>query len=46
LTGADKKKVLEAIREFELCGDTYSYKFGNGRASENIMKIIKEVEFR
>lgn len=42
LTGADKEKILKAIREFEPAGETYSYKFGDGNASKKIVGIIKE----
>ncbi|MGQ4892549.1 MAG: non-hydrolyzing UDP-N-acetylglucosamine 2-epimerase, partial [Candidatus Njordarchaeia archaeon] len=44
LTGADKNKILKAIKEFAPYGETYSYKFGNGKASERIVEIINEVE--
>jgi len=43
LVGANKEKILKALKEFEPNGETYSYKFGDGRASERIVKILMEV---
>ena len=40
LTGASKEKILRAIRGFEPSGDTYTYKFGDGKASEKISRIL------
>ncbi|MDK2870631.1 MAG: UDP-GlcNAc3NAcA epimerase [Pyrococcus sp.] len=44
LVGADKEKILRAVREFEPSGETYTYKFGDGRASEKIAEVIKNVD--
>ena len=43
LVGTNKEKILKALKEFEPNGETYSYKFGDGRASERIVKILMEV---
>ena len=40
LVGADREKILRAIREFEPRGDTYTYRFGDGKASERIAKAL------
>ncbi|AHF81262.1 non-hydrolyzing UDP-N-acetylglucosamine 2-epimerase [Thermococcus paralvinellae] len=40
LVGADKEKIIKAIRQFEPAGETYTYKFGNGKASKKIVKIL------
>lgn len=40
LVGADKEKILRAIREFEPDGRTYTYKFGDGKASKKIVEIL------
>ncbi len=40
LVSTDKEKILKAIQEFEPAGETYSYRFGDGKASEKIAKII------
>ncbi|ASJ11444.1 non-hydrolyzing UDP-N-acetylglucosamine 2-epimerase [Thermococcus thioreducens] len=42
LVGADKEEILKAIKEFEPNGETYTYKFGDGKASEKIVKILGE----
>jgi len=42
LVGADKSKILNAIRNFEPMGKTYSYKFGDGKASKKITKILED----
>jgi UDP-N-acetylglucosamine 2-epimerase (non-hydrolysing) len=43
LVGTEKEKILKAIREFEPHGETYAYRFGDGKASEKIVKVIIEV---
>jgi len=43
LVGADKLKILDAIQNFEPSSETYSYRFGNGRASERIVEILSRV---
>ena len=40
LVGANKEKILKAIREFEPMGKTYTYRFGDGKASERIVQIL------
>ncbi|ASJ10329.1 UDP-N-acetyl glucosamine 2-epimerase [Thermococcus sp. P6] len=40
LVGADEEKILNAIKEFEPDGGTYTHKFGDGKASEKIAKIL------
>lgn len=40
LVGAEKDKILWAMKNFEPNGDTYSYKFGDGKASERIARIL------
>lgn len=40
LVGADKEKILWAIAEFEPSGETYTYKFGDGKASKRIAEIL------
>ncbi len=40
LVGADKSKILNAIRSFEPRGETYSYRFGDGKASKRIVRIL------
>ncbi len=40
LVGANKEKILKAIWEFEPMGKTYTYRFGNGRASERVVQIL------
>ena len=40
LVGTDKKKILRAIREFEPKGEAYTYRFGDGKASERIVRIL------
>ncbi|NJE26412.1 UDP-N-acetylglucosamine 2-epimerase (non-hydrolyzing) [Thermococcus sp. MV5] len=42
LVGADKEKIIKAIREFKPSGETYSYKFGDGKASKRIVKTLIE----
>lgn len=42
LVGANKKKIIKAIKEFKPKGKTYTYKFGNGKASKEIIKILSE----
>ena len=43
LVGADKEKILKAIREFEPCGENYSYRFGDGKASRKIIEILSDI---
>jgi len=43
LVGADKERILRAIREFEPAGGAYSYRFGDGRASKIIAEILRGV---
>lgn len=43
LVGANKEKIIRAIKEFEPKGKTYTYKFGNGKASKEIVKIVGEL---
>lgn len=40
LAGADRETILKAIREFEPGGRTYTYRFGNGKASMKIVEIL------
>ncbi|NJE05721.1 UDP-N-acetylglucosamine 2-epimerase (non-hydrolyzing) [Thermococcus sp. M36] len=40
LVGADKEKLIKAIMEFEPNGETYTYKFGDGRASGKIAEAL------
>ena len=40
LVGANKEKILKAIKKVEPNGKTYTYKFGEGKASEKIVKIL------
>ena len=42
LVGQDKDKILKAIKEFEPSGETYSFKFGDGKASKKIVEIIRK----
>lgn len=42
LVGADKEKIIRAITEFEPNGRNYTYKFGNGKASKEIVRILKQ----
>ena len=46
LVGADKFKILDAIENFEPSNETYSYRFGDGRASERIAGILCYNEIR
>lgn len=46
LVGADREKIINAVENFEPKSKTYTHKFGDGKASEKIVGIIKEVEFR
>ncbi len=41
LVGADKEKILKAVREFEPNKDSYGHRFGDGRASEKIAVIVE-----
>ncbi len=41
LVGATKEKILRAIKEFDPRGETYTYKFGDGKASRRIAEIIR-----
>ena len=41
LVGAEREKILRAIREFEPRGETYTYRFGDGKTSERIAKILE-----
>jgi UDP-N-acetylglucosamine 2-epimerase (non-hydrolysing) len=43
LVGTEKERILKAIRAFEPHDETYAYKFGDGKASEKIVKVIIEV---
>jgi len=43
LVGQDKDKILKAIKEFEPSGETYSFKFGDGKASKKIAEIIRRI---
>jgi len=43
LVGANKEKIIKAIKEFKPGGETYSYKFGDGKASKRIAEIIGRV---
>ncbi|WP_297519493.1 non-hydrolyzing UDP-N-acetylglucosamine 2-epimerase [Thermococcus sp.] len=40
LVGAEREKILRAIREFEPRGETYTYRFGDGKTSERIVKAL------
>jgi len=40
LVGANKEKILKAVREFEPDGRTYTYKFGDGKASKRIIETL------
>ncbi|USH00452.1 UDP-N-acetylglucosamine 2-epimerase (non-hydrolyzing) [Thermococcus argininiproducens] len=42
LVGANKSEIRRAIKEFEPSGETYSYKFGDGKASMKIARILSE----
>jgi len=44
LVGANKEKIIRAIKDFEPKEKTYTYKFGSGKASKNIVKILIESE--
>jgi len=41
LVGANKEKIMNAIEEFEPKGDTYMYRFGDGKASKKISRILR-----
>jgi UDP-N-acetylglucosamine 2-epimerase len=41
LVGADRNRILKAIREFEPKMENYAYKFGDGKASERISKTLE-----
>ena len=41
LVGAGKEKILRAIKEFDPRGETYTYKFGGGKASGRIAEILR-----
>ena len=41
LVGTDKEKISRAIKEFEPKDQAYAYKFGDGKASKKIVKVIK-----
>ena len=43
LVGADKEKILKAIKEFEPKGETYTYRFGDGKASGRIVRVLSGV---
>ena len=43
LVGANKEKILKSIKEFNPRGEKYSYRFGDGRASERIINTLMEV---
>jgi len=40
LVGADKFKILEAIKNFEPSSKTYSFRFGDGKASDRIIGTL------
>jgi len=40
LVGANKDMIINAIDDFKPKGKTYTHKFGDGKASEKIMKIL------
>lgn len=42
IVGADKEKILKAVKEFEPRNETYRNRFGDGKAGERIALIIKE----
>ncbi len=46
LVGADKERIVRAIEEFEPSGETYSYRFGDGKASRKIIRILLEQLYR
>ena len=41
LVGADREKIIRAIKEFEPSGETYTYKFGDGKANKKIGSILR-----
>jgi hypothetical protein len=41
LVGADKEKILKAIREFEPSRENYFYRFGDGKASKKIVEVTR-----
>ncbi len=43
LVGADKEEIIKAVNEFEPQRENYGYRFGDGRASEKIVKVISKV---
>jgi UDP-N-acetylglucosamine 2-epimerase (non-hydrolysing) len=45
LVDTDKEKIIHAIKEFEPHGNVYSYKFGDGRSVEKIVRILKDLLF-
>jgi len=44
LVGANRRKIVKAIEEFKPKGKTYTYRFGDGRASEKIAEILRSEE--
>ena len=43
LVGSDKNRIIDAIKNFEPNGDTYLKRFGDGTASEKIVKILTKI---
>ena len=43
LVGADKEEILRATMEFEPRGGTYTYRFGDGKASKRIVRVLSGV---
>lgn len=43
LVGADKEKILNAIREFNPNGKVYIYKFGDGNSSKKVARILSKL---
>jgi len=42
LVGADKLKILDALKSFKPKMESYAYRFGDGKASERIVAILKK----
>ncbi|MEM3504803.1 MAG: UDP-N-acetylglucosamine 2-epimerase (non-hydrolyzing) [Archaeoglobaceae archaeon] len=45
LVGANKERIIWAIESFEPKGDSYTSKFGNGKASERIVEILGDCAY-
>ncbi len=43
LVGSAREKILRAIVEFEPRGETYTYRFGDGKASGRIVRVLSGV---